>query len=277
MVTSAPTADDLNRSVWSDPDSVAHYASAGGWIDASERSILSRLLSELTAPDVLDIGVGGGRTVPLFSGAAGSYVGIDYVPEVVSAAKDRFSGIDLRDGDARDLEFPDSSFDLVLFSINGIDAIEHDDRAKALKEIRRVLRPTGTFVFSTHNVDGPGPKDRPWHLPPMTLRQPRSSAKSLVSRFTHARHSWKNYRRLHSTGGSGPGWRMETTGAHDFGIVVHYVSRDRLTEELAEAGFNGRLDVFEDRRGVPIDQASLDKCWYFNVRADVGGPYGPQA
>ncbi len=263
--------DVVNRSTWSDPDSVSAFATAQGWIDGSERCIVSRLLAEWTAPDVLDIGVGGGRTVPLLSDSAGRYVGIDFIPELVDAARLRFPRVDLRVGDARDLQFPDASFDLVVFSINGLDAIDHSDRGVALSEIRRVLRPQGTLVFSTHNAEGPGPHDRPWHLPPMTVRQPRSSARSLINRASHARTSLRNYRRLHGHGPSGPGWQVETSGAHDFGIVVHYVSIDRLRSELREAGFAGRIDVLDDRRGIPVDRRRLGRCWYFNVRADVGG------
>lgn len=277
MSGTASEPDAINRAVWAQGSVVERFASAGGWIDQSERTILSRLRAELSAPDVLDIGVGGGRTVPLLSEVAGTYVGIDFVEELVAAATRRFPGIDLRDGDARDLDFPDASFDLVVFSINGLDAIGHEDRAVALREIRRVLRPTGSLVFSTHNVDGPGPSDRPWRLPPMTIRQPRSSARALLNRATHARPSVQNYRRLHGRGVRGSGWCVETSGAHDFGIVVHYVSRTRLEQELRDAGFWGRIDVLDDRLGQPVDGADMDRCWYFNVRADVGGPFGPDA
>ena len=275
MSGSQAAPDDINRAVWAQGSVVERFASAGGWIDQSERCILSRLRAELTAPDVLDIGVGGGRTVPLLSDVAGTYVGIDFVSELVEAASRRFPGIDLRDGDARHLEFADASFDLVVFSINGLDAIDHDDRAIALAEIRRVLRPTGSLVFSTHNVDGPGPSDRPWRLPPMTIRQPRSSAKALVSRATHARPAVQNYRRLHGQGSSGSDWCVETSGAHDFAIMVHYVSRTRLEQELRDAGFWGRIDVLDDRLGQPVEGSNVGRCWYFNVRADVGGPFDP--
>lgn len=273
----ASDPDAINRAVWAQGSVVERLASAGGWIDQSERTILSRLRAELRSPDVLDIGVGGGRTVPLLSDVAGTYVGIDFVEELVAAAKRRFPGIDLRDGDARDLDFADGSFDLVVFSINGLDAIGHDDRATALAEIRRVLRPTGSLVFSTHNIDGPGPGDRPWRLPPMTVRQPRSSAKALLNRATHAKPSVQNYRRLHGHGNRGPGWCVETSGAHDFGIMVHYVARSQLERELRDAGFRGRIDVLDDRMGQPVDRADVGRCWYFNVRADVGGSSDPDA
>ena len=156
---SAP--ETTNRKVWAHVGQVARFASAQGWIDRSECAILKSISNEYVGGDVLDVGVGGGRTVPLLSPSAARYVGIDFVPELVTAANKRFPDADIRVGDARHLDFPDESFDLAVFSINGIDAISHSDRAIALREIRRVLRPTGAFVFSTHNSEGPGPRERP--------------------------------------------------------------------------------------------------------------------
>ena len=50
-------------------------------------------------------------------------------------------------------EFEDNSFDFVLFSFNGIDSFGPQDRLKALKEIRRVLKNNGYFCFSSHNLN----------------------------------------------------------------------------------------------------------------------------
>ncbi|HEY7628099.1 MAG TPA: class I SAM-dependent methyltransferase, partial [Ilumatobacteraceae bacterium] len=174
----AVNQDANNRDVWSQPRQVAWFAAAQGFVDASERVLVERLGREYAGGDVLDVGVGGGRTVPLLRSWAGRYVGIDYLPELVAAARHRYPDADLRVGDARQLEFPDGSFDVALFSINGLDAVSHEDRASALGEIRRVLRPTGTFVFSSHNADGPGPSERPWNIPSVSIRQPRSSLRA---------------------------------------------------------------------------------------------------
>jgi SAM-dependent methyltransferase len=46
--------------------------------------------------------------------------------------------------DANDLRFPDESFDLVF----GKAILHHLDLARALSEIRRVLKPQGRFVFT---------------------------------------------------------------------------------------------------------------------------------
>jgi ubiquinone/menaquinone biosynthesis C-methylase UbiE len=263
---SAP--ERTNRQVWAHVGEVARFASAQGWIDRSEREILERITKQYVGGEVLDIGVGGGRTVPLLTPTAARYVGIDFVPELVTAASKRFPAADIRVGDARHLDFPDASFDLAVFSINGIDAISHSDRAIALREIRRVLRPSGAFVFSTHNSDGPGPRERPWRMPPVSARQPRSSARNLLRRATRFRTLMTNYRASVAINEIGPDWRITSSGAHDFGLVVHYTTASALQAELRASGFAGAIELWDDRAGLPAGQARPQRqWWYFNVLA----------
>src|SRR5439155_4896171 len=60
---------------------------------------------------------------------------------------------DIRHMDARDLGvFEKSSFDFILFSFNGLDYANHQDRKTILASIRRALRASGLFVFSAHNL-----------------------------------------------------------------------------------------------------------------------------
>lgn len=265
---STQSQDFTNRSVWAQQQEVQRFAAAGGWIDRSERVLLERLLADGAQAELLDIGVGGGRTVPLLAPRVARYVAIDFVPELVAAAKNRFPNVDIRVGDARQLEFSDASFDVVVFSINGLDAISHEDRGQALHEIRRVLKPTGTFVFSSHNSDGPGPRERPWTLPPVTFRQPRSSAITLMRRVAKFPTSLRNYRRLKSMSARGPGWQVALSGAHDFGLVVHYITAAGLESELREAGFSGEVELWDDRAGLPAAAARPQKrWWYFNIVA----------
>ena len=55
--------------------------------------------------------------------------------------------------DVRDMSiFPKESFDIVLFSFNGIDCLSHEDRLNALREIQRVLKTNAFFMFSAHNL-----------------------------------------------------------------------------------------------------------------------------
>ena len=110
---------------------------------------------------VLDVGCGHGL---LLIGAAkrltsGRAIGIDVWraydqadnrPEAtrenarIEGVEDR---VEVRDGDARKLDFPDASFDVVVssFAIHNIE--DRAERAKAVREIARVLAPGGRVAI----------------------------------------------------------------------------------------------------------------------------------
>ena len=127
----------------------------------AEKVILSQLRPWLQGKKMLDIGVGTGRTVEFFAPLVDSYVGVDYAPRMIETCEAHFGGrwskARFAVADIRNLsEFEAGSFDLVLFSFNGIDCISHEDRLKALEEIDRVCAPDGIFCFSSHNLNGLG-------------------------------------------------------------------------------------------------------------------------
>jgi ubiquinone/menaquinone biosynthesis C-methylase UbiE len=102
---------------------------------------------------VLDIGCGCGRTSLFLKRMGHSITGIDLVPEMIEEARKLVEGVDFIVMDACDLLFPNESFDYVLFSFNGIDCIYPSaKRNSCLKEIHRVLRGSGVFAFSAHNL-----------------------------------------------------------------------------------------------------------------------------
>jgi ubiquinone/menaquinone biosynthesis C-methylase UbiE len=101
---------------------------------------------------ILDIGVGCGRTTPYLSQKARRYLAIDCSEEAISACRHRFPDKDFSVMDVSDMaEIPDRSFDVVVFS-KGIGFLHPDSaRLKCLMEIARVLKPSGIFIFSSHN------------------------------------------------------------------------------------------------------------------------------
>ncbi|NJN72357.1 MAG: class I SAM-dependent methyltransferase [Limnothrix sp. RL_2_0] len=126
-------------------------------LQPAEKIILERLRPQLSTMDMLDIGVGGGRTTQHFAPLVKSYVGIDYSAAMIEACKRRFEQSQTRFnfsvGDARNMaEFADNSFDFILFSFNGIDYVDHGDRLKIFQEIKRIGRPNCYVLFSSHNL-----------------------------------------------------------------------------------------------------------------------------
>ncbi len=108
---------------------------------------------------ILDLGCGTGRTTfALKKKGYNNIIGVDITPEMIDAAnelKDYFkTTIDFRVGDACALEFEDNTFDALIFSFNGLMSIpKQEQRDLALTEIKRVLKPNGLFIFTTHDRD----------------------------------------------------------------------------------------------------------------------------
>ena len=105
---------------------------------------------------MLDICVDTGRTSYTFSALVNEYVGIDYCPVMVDRCKEVIGeqeSVHLEVLDATDLsKYYDQKFDFVLFSLNGIDSVDHESRQKILSEAHKVTAKDGLFLFSTHSL-----------------------------------------------------------------------------------------------------------------------------
>jgi ubiquinone/menaquinone biosynthesis C-methylase UbiE len=122
---------------------------------AGEREIKQLVLDLLDlrlGEHVLDVGCGTGddaREIAGLVGATGRVVGIDSSEVMVTEAKRRVptsvGHLEFRTGDARKLDFPDSSFDAVRTDRVLIWVPEVEN---VLSEIFRVLRPGGRLVTS---------------------------------------------------------------------------------------------------------------------------------
>ncbi len=97
---------------------------------------------------VLDIGCGTGRSRRIYAAGAGSYTGLDLSFEALRAARLRQGGA-WTQADACRLPFAARTFDVAAFS----SVLHHiPDRAAALAEARRVLRPDGLLFAFDPNV-----------------------------------------------------------------------------------------------------------------------------
>ncbi len=102
---------------------------------------------------VLDVATGTGDLAIAAAaavGPAGQVVGVDSCVPMLEVARRREHGaVEFHEGDAMDLRWPDASFDVVTI---GFGLRNVADRALALREFRRVLRPGGRLMvldFST--------------------------------------------------------------------------------------------------------------------------------
>lgn len=142
--------EDSNRNVFGRADVVDFYAAQTDVLP-EEQQLFGRHIPP--GSEILDLGVGAGRTTPILSRGAARYVGLDYVPDMVAAAKAAHPDQEFVVGDASDLAgLDDESFDVVVFSFNGLDCLPSvAAREACLRECRRVLRDGGRLIVSSHN------------------------------------------------------------------------------------------------------------------------------
>ncbi len=119
-----------------------------------ERYVFDKYISP--GKRILDLGVGAGRTTAWLAEGAAAYLGVDYAPNMVAACRRRFPQHRFEVGDATELAgVADASFDVVVFSFNGIDYLTPDAaRLSCLRHCRRVLASGGLLIFSAHNARG---------------------------------------------------------------------------------------------------------------------------
>jgi len=100
--------------------------------------------------DVLEVAIGTGRNLRFYPGEA-RVTGIDISPKMTEIARRRAlelgREVKLEVGDAQALAFPDESFDTVVCTLS-LCCIPDDRRA--VKEMKRVLRPGGRLVLLDH-------------------------------------------------------------------------------------------------------------------------------
>lgn len=117
---------------------VVHKYSLLNQLKKPEQTIFDLLKNDLQNTKMLDTGVGGGRRTVHLADLAQEYVGIDYSPAMITICKKRFNNkkYSFKTADVRSLsDFKDTYFDLVLFSFNGLDSTNHEDRTVTLKKL----------------------------------------------------------------------------------------------------------------------------------------------
>jgi SAM-dependent methyltransferase len=249
--------DAINQRTMAASDVVAGYASQDA-LSPPERALLALVRDETRGRAILDLGVGGGRTVPALTELGADYVGLDYSREMVDACRRRFPGVRLEHGDARDLSrFAAGAFQLVVFSCNGLGMLDDGDRRRVLAEVHRVLEDGGAFLFSTHNRRS-AEHDAGFRLPPF-----EPSANPLRLAIRSARFARRVIARVRNRRRHLP---LETRAAdysiindvcHDYGTMLYYIDLAAQRRQLEAAGFRAGAVAY-DLAGHRIDVDSDD-------------------
>lgn len=245
-MTTARAIYHHNRSLYNDSgvvDFCADQVETHGLMD-DEKALFARVQRELEEGAILDVGVGAGRTTRALAAAGKSYVGIDYSKAMVERCRALFPGVDVRLGDATRMEmFEHDRFDVVVFSFNGIDHVVLEDRLRILKEIHRVLRPSGAFIFSTHNLDRP--RMSPFALPRLGPSAHRGgSIRGVAHRLArHGRHVL-NYLRNRRYEVRDADHALLVDIAYDFRLLVYHTTVEAQIRQLEASGF-GDVEVVD--------------------------------
>ena len=104
---------------------------------------------------VLDVATGSGNAAIAAARHGCAAVGVDYVPSLLEAGRRRAEAeglaVELLEGDAEALAFPDDSFDAVTSVFGAMFAPDH---ARTAAELLRVCRPGGTIALASWTPDG---------------------------------------------------------------------------------------------------------------------------
>ena len=128
--------------------SIMYEVEGSHWWFVGRRKILKSFVARIVAdlkrrrPEILDIGCGTGANLEMLA-EFGEAQGVDVSAEALAFCRTR--GLDhVRQGEAEQLPYEDSKFDLVT----ALDVVEHlDDDLSGLKEMRRVLHPHGRALI----------------------------------------------------------------------------------------------------------------------------------
>jgi SAM-dependent methyltransferase len=141
----SPTEDDnwpFPGRRYPTPDDPDYLGSKG--LSIALRRVIETELAGRQDLDILDVGCGQKPFYPFFKAVARSYVGTDVMEG--NPMVDRVCPVEALDAE-------DESADVVLC----LSVLEHvDDPARAVRELRRVLRPGGVVFATTHGCF-------PWH------------------------------------------------------------------------------------------------------------------
>lgn len=245
---------EVNKDVYENSKVVMDYEQASG-LQQPEQAIFQKYAEIFVGKNILDIGCGGGRTTEYLLPLAGRYIGIDYSSDMVRRCQGRFPQAQIELCDVRDMaRYAKNQFDFVLFSFNGIDYIEHNDRLKALREIYRILIPDGYFMFSSHNREVTDNIAAP--IPVLSLK-PKTLIRNVYDYLISRRNRKQNLRRQRYF----DDYALINDSAHNYALLTYYISPASQFTQLRHNGFQ------------LIDQANVDGQLQGGSASDAKSPW----
>lgn len=250
-----------NRKVWEDINVIMSYIRLLE-LQKPEKVIFEKLKRDgiLQNAAMLDIGVGLGRTTFYVAPLVKDYVAIDYSKNMIKVCKvisqHKFSFfVPLLLSDAGFMPFRKETFDVVLFSYNGLDYSSPYKRIEILKEIRRVIKKHGFFIFSSHNLHSLGTLFKTCEACSFLYRVKRHTLLLLLNR----RILKDKKLRLRD-------FALIYDGSGNWGLKTYYVNPIKQIEQLLQCNFQN-IRVFgldgKEIKSVELEKRSDPWLYYF--------------
>ncbi len=240
------------RAFYDNPEVVDHYrratANVGLW-----RSEMEVFDSVFTPDDrIIELGSGTGRiAIGLAELGYRHVMGIELSREMVKTARKlarlQELSVYFRQGDAASLEFEDDLFDGAIFGFNGLMQIPgRAVRRRVMREIRRVVRVGGAFVFTTH--DRHNPKHRKFWNKERSLWNRGKQKKELIE--------------------YGDKWEKTEHGM----LFIHVPTPEEIREDLIHAGWKPEWDRMRSEIAMerPQTYQFSDDCRFWVARNPSG-------
>jgi ubiquinone/menaquinone biosynthesis C-methylase UbiE len=256
---------EANKRAYDTPGGPESYARHTTLLKAEE-FIFSYLSEAIKDKAILDIGVGAGRTVPYLRGLSNDYTGIDYSENMLKYCRVKYSDAKLLLCDARNMDvFEDRVFDVVFCGWNAIDDADHGDRTRMLREIYRVLRKNGLFVFSAHNLDCKrrSPYKFRGFVPARNRVESIKQNAIRVKRYFMGilNHLHNKRREVHEKE-----YSIINDPSHSFRLLTHYTRKENQVRQLEDMGFSEVEMIDEKGCLISIGQDCRDGWIYYICR-----------
>jgi ubiquinone/menaquinone biosynthesis C-methylase UbiE len=222
---------------------------------------------DIKGKPILDVGVGTGRTTQELLKVSNDYLGIDYSREMLVSCQNKFPAVNFELADVRDLSaYPDELFYTVFFSSNGICMVNHDDRMSIIKELYRLLKPGGVFMFSAYNQNFLEHR-KPFYFPEFgrtfnplkfVVRSSRFLKNLTVSLMNRAR-----YKSLEIIT---PEYAIINDRCHNYATMLYYTSPANMQKQLQKCGFTTQLDAFGIDGKMITDHDVIDDTLFYVIR-----------
>ncbi len=136
---------EMELSGWSETETARAYAT--GFASATAMCVPAMVSAVAAGAGhmALDLCSGHGIVAKGLHDAGAEVTGLDFSPAMLELARASYPDIEFIQGDATETTFKDNSFDAVTM---GFGILHIPDAAKALREVKRILKPGGKFAYS---------------------------------------------------------------------------------------------------------------------------------